>query len=321
MQTDSAFARLVALPENRSALAAVADLLHGLADRQSDRATLLFLHGPAGCGKTALVQALLEEAGPSACQFAAVDFPAQDKEARQSDLLVVEDLQHLPARAVEPLVQLIDHRLGRAAPLVFTALAGPRHLCHRGMPLPARLTNRLASGLVVALEPWQAPSRLLFLREMARRQGLDLPEETLTWLAESLTAGGRQLEGALRQIDALERLLPPPLDPERLREHFRSQVDAQRPTVERIAEHVGGYFRVEPKQLQSPRRSREVLVPRQVSMYLARRLTPLSLQQIGAYFGGRDHTTVLHACRKVEQALEADAALSGAVRRIYAELS
>jgi chromosomal replication initiator protein len=173
----------------------------------------------------------------------------------------------------------------------------------------------------VGLEPWQASSRHHFLRELARRRGLRGPEETVSWLAESLTAGGRQLEGALCQIDSLQRLLKKPLDADLLRKHFQGQDDAQRPTVERITEHVGGYFRVEPRQLKSARRSRDLLVPRQVSMYLARRLTALSLQQIGTFFGGRDHSTVLHACRKVELALASDAALSGAVRRIYAELA
>lgn len=94
-----------------------------------------------------------------------------------------------------------------------------------------------------------------------------------------------------------------------------------RPTVERIASRVGDYFHLEPKHLQSRRRNREALLPRQVGMYLARRLTGLSLQQIGAYFGGRDHSTVLHACRKVESALNSDLALSGAVRQLHADLA
>ena len=84
---------------------------------------------------------------------------------------------------------------------------------------------------------------------------------------------------------------------------------------------VGQHFRVEPARLCSRGRTREVLLPRQVGMYLARRLTPLSLVQIGAYFGGRDHSTVLHACRKVEQALASDAGLSGAIRQLHADLS
>src|SRR5207247_9360103 len=103
--------------------------------------------------------------------------------------------------------------------------------------------------------------------------------------------------------------------------HFAPEAEGRRPTLERIVRHVGGYFRVETVDLRSRRRSREALVPRQVGMYLARQLTELSLQQIGAYFGGRDHSTVLHAVRKVEHALAHDAGLSGAVRQLHADLA
>lgn len=346
MQTADAFARLLALPENRSALAAARDLIAALsADAGESPAPLLVLHGPSGTGKTALVQALAEElshaADRSVCLLAAVEFPlpffkpgadaevtaATDtalqrlKEARRCDLLVIEDVQHLPTRACEALAQLLDERRRRRAATVLTANRGPRHLAHRGETLPSRLTTRLAGGLVIALEPWQTPSRLRFLHEMARDRGLDVPDELLTWLAEGLTRGGRQLEGAIHQIESLNRLHGGLPDAALLREHFHSQAEAQRPTVERIARHVGACFRVEPRLLQSPRRNRAVVLARQVSMYLARQLTGLSLQQIGAWFGGRDHTTVLHACRKVEEALRSDLELSGTVRRLRAELA
>ena len=91
--------------------------------------------------------------------------------------------------------------------------------------------------------------------------------------------------------------------------------------VKRITDRVSGYFQVAPKQLLSARRTHDVLMPRQVSMYLARQLTSLSLQEIGKYFGGRDHKTVQHACKKVEAAMKADAVLCGAVRQIHAELA
>src|SRR4029077_21239148 len=96
--------------------------------------------------------------------------------------------------------------------------------------------------------------------------------------------------------------------------HFSVQVERTRPTLERIASQVGGYFRIELRQLQSRRRHRNILLPRQIGMYLARQLTALSLEQIGTYFGGRDHTTVLHACRKVAQALDHDVVLSATGR-------
>ena len=143
----------------------------------------------------------------------------------------------------------------------------------------------------------------------------------LDWLADHLTGGGRQLDGAIRQLKALQRLQAKPLRLADIRAHFDAQIDTQAPSVKRITDQVSGYFQVAPKHLLSARRSHDVLLPRQVSMYLARQLTRLSLEQIGKFFGGRDHKTVQHACKKVEAAMKADALLCGAVRQIHAELA
>jgi chromosomal replication initiator protein len=304
----------------------------------------LFLHGPAGTGKSHLVSALVNEVTRRAPQLvvrllAASDLAeggispfgndsadATEAEKCQStwdyessslgDLLIVEDLQHLPTRAAETFVQGMDYLHARQCPMVFTALAGPRHLTN----LPARITSRLVGGLVVGLEALSAPSRLILLDDKAQRRQLAVSRNVLAWLAERLTGGGRQLEGAIGQLEALSRLNRH-LDVATVVAHFSEQVEESRPTVERIAQRVGGYFRVETRQLRSRLRSRQVLLPRQVGMYLARQLTKLSLEQIGAYFGGRDHSTVLHACRKVEQALTEDAVLSGAVQQLHSDLA
>ena len=124
----------------------------------------------------------------------------------------------------------------------------------------------------------------------------------------------------MNQLETLSRQRRKPLDLPAVIEHFRDQAAANEPTVERIALQVSGYFQLDPNLLQSRSRFRNILLPRQVSMYLARQLTPLSLEQIGAFFGGRDHTTVLHACRKVERVLAEDPVLSGAVRQVHARL-
>jgi chromosomal replication initiator protein len=316
---DAGFARFIALPENASALAAVRQLVHD----PEHAAIPLFLHGPPGSGKSCLVSAVAEELG-GCCTLSANAFPLpwdQDdataaqryEEARRCNLLFVEDLHHLPARAVDSLVQLIDERQRLGLALVITANAGPAQLRHRGEALQVRLTTRLASGLVIALAPLGPASRRQFLEEQAARRGLGIAAEILDWLAGVLTGGGRQLEGALNQVAILA---PRTLD--ELRGQW--QVDANQPTVERIVRRVSDYYRVEPRQLRSPRRQRGLMLPRQVSMYLARRLTRLSLVEIGAWFGGRDHTTVLHACRKVEAAMQGDTRLSGAVRQLHAEL-
>jgi chromosomal replication initiator protein len=157
------------------------------------------------------------------------------------------------------------------------------------------------------------------LQDKAQRRQLAVSLEVLAWLAEHLS-GGRQLEGALVQLETLVRLRDRPLDLPTVANHFRPLVQANRLTVERIAQQVGSYFRIEPRHLQSRRRYRNVVVPRQIGMYLARQLTDLSLEEIGSHFGGRDHSTVLHACRKVNEALVHDLAISGAVQQLQAEL-
>ena len=327
MPTRSVLVRFLATPENRSAVAAIQDLLFGLSANDTDRLpNPLFLHGPSGSGKTYLVQALAEELtnlGVNVCSISAHDFAQKEglRAARQADLLIVEDLQYLPTRCVETLVQQFDERLRRGSPMIFTALQGPSGLKHRGLPLPVRLTNRLAGGLVVALAPMQTPSRRRLLKVLAEQMRLSVGADILDWLAEQLTGGGRQLEGAIRQLKTLQRLQSKPLRLADVRAHFRTQIEATAPTVKRIAEHVSGFFHVEVKLLPSAGRSRDVLLPRQVSMYLARQLTGLSLQKIGKFFGGRDHKTVQHACKKIEAAMKVDAALSGAIRRMHAELA
>jgi chromosomal replication initiator protein len=322
------FTHWVTRPENRSARAAVRHLAEGLAARRR-AVRLLFLHGPAGTGKTHLVNALTTTVTRRCpdlivCLLPAADCRPQDPQnphdwlsaAQACDLLVVEDVQHLPLRSVETLIGVIDDRRARGLPMVFTAAEGPGQLAR----LPERLTSRLASGLVVGLEPLAPASRLAFLEDRARRRRLDVGPDVLVWLAENVGGSARQLEGAVTRLKTLARLQGRVPDMAAVAEAFRDDADAARPSVERIIERVGRHFRVEPREVCSRRRGRNALLPRQVGMYLARMLTPLSLEQIGAHFGGRDHSTVLHACRKVEQALARDAVLSGAVRQLHADL-
>jgi chromosomal replication initiator protein len=331
--------RWVSTPENRSASVAVKRVSDCVcSDRLRRQINSLFLHGPAGTGKTQLIATLVTEVtrhatgrtvrviGADELNLALRPLNGDSSEGDsqeivasfvECDLAVVEDVQHLSAKAAATLVGLFDRRLARQAQMVFTATVGPGQLDK----LPSRLTSRLASGLVVGLLPFSPASRLVFLTDRAQRRQLAIGRDVLAWLAKHTPGSGRQLEAAIFRLETFVRQQDRLPDLAAVTAHFRTEADTARPTVERIAQRVGTYFRMETKELQSRRRCRNALLPRQIGMYLARRLTPLSLEQIGAYFGGRDHSTVLHACRKVEKELCRDATLSGAVRRLHADLA
>jgi chromosomal replication initiator protein len=319
--------------ESRAALAAirrVAECVQSM--RRRREINPLFLHGPSGTGKSHLVGALIEEVTSQRPGLTVLVMPASDvglalrneedgapvilDEARSVDLLIVEDMQHLNVRAAEALAGVIDERMRRQQQVVCTASNGPGQL----RQLSARLTSRLASGLVVGMMPPAPESRREVLKELAARRKVNVSGEVLDWVAENVGGSVRQLEGALGRLETLGRVHRRPATLDEVMPAFEEDAETRRLTVERIAQRVGRHYQLDPKELQARDRSRHVLLPRQVGMYLARKLTSLSLQQIGAYFGGRDHTTVLHACRKVEEAIESDPTLSGVVRQLHADL-
>lgn len=248
-------------------------------------------------------------------------FQDQFQVMASADLLVIEDLQFLPEKAMRPLSLMMDHMLNQQQQLVFTANTGPQLLRTRKKKrFPARLVSRLAGGLVVRMEPFGVPSRREILKEKAQALRLSLPPEILDWLAKHIGNTGREITGALHQVQMLAKVHKKKLNLEIVIDHFQQQGSHDDLTLDDISKEVCQYFQVDLQHLQSPRRFRNVTLPRQLCMYLARDLTPLSLDQIGDYFGGRDHTTVLHACRKINDSLDADSRLGGIVRQLKSVL-
>ncbi len=323
--------RFVALPENRSALKAVQRLAHfeSKPHPRSGNLPLLYLHGSPGTGKSHLVQGLLQriirrQPDRTGRIISARDLaqlvtelpktgPAPGLEFRECDLLVVEDIQHLPVTAADALSALLDQRRARRCSTVITGAGGPAALTHS-----RRLTSRLAAGLVIGLESLSPSSRRELARVLCERRRLYVADDVLDWLARTPGGGARPIIGDLIRLQRLSRVHAPPLALATVMAELPDDQDS--PVIERLADQIASRFGVTCKQLKGRNRRRSLLWPRQVAMYLARKLTKLSLARIGVCFGGYDHSTVLHACRKVEDRLKTDMGLPNELSELAARV-
>lgn len=312
-------------PENRSAVRAAQRIASG---RQS-AASPLVLHGPPGVGKSAIAGTLLREflsspVGHTARQIAAAELPRKSRttpdcdsdDLAESDLLIVEDLQHLPPRDVPDLCRLLDDRHTHHRPTVITSLHGPANLTG----FPRRLTNRLAAGLVIRLDAPGLASRRILLESFAAERNIRLAADAVDWMARAAD-GIRPLIGFVEKLKSVAKGYPAPLTAAQVQEWLVEPTAGEsKSRLQRIVTRVAAAFRVKATEVTGPSRLRAILLPRQVAMSLARDLTRLPLADIGKHFGGRDHSTVLHAVRKVQTLAGADETLAGRLRELRAEL-
>lgn len=171
-----------------------------------------------------------------------------------------------------------------------------------------RLISRVVSGLVVSIDPPELETRIAIVQNKAASKGIDLPDAVATFIANTAHSNVRDLEGALNQVSARAQFTGRPVDVELAREALQDIVGLQqkRNNIENIQNTVARHCGVRVAELRSKSRVRAVVRPRQLAMYFAKDLTALSLQEIGERFGGRDHTTVLHACRTIASLLQTD---------------
>ncbi|WP_431312127.1 chromosomal replication initiator protein DnaA [Sphingomonas immobilis] len=325
------FDRFVVDPSNRVAFNAA----RALAEPGVPRFSPLFLHGGTGQGKSHLMHAigaayLLAVPQANVILMSAERFMfdfvqairARDTHGfkarlRAADLLLIDDLQFIAGKdsTQEEFFHTINEVMGAGKRLVISADRCPQGL--DGIEL--RITSRLSCGLVADIK---APD-LTLRRAVLARKLIDMPEvsapaEVLDLLAARITANIRDLEGALNRLVAYSQLTGDPIDMDfavaTLGDMLRGA--ERRVTIDEIQKAVSAHFELKPVDLVSARRAVVVARPRQIAMYLAKRLTTRSLPEIGRKFGGRDHSTVIHAVRRIEELRDKDRDIDAAVRTL-----
>lgn len=315
---------------NRVALAAARTIAE--AGSSAVRFNPLFIHASVGLGKTHLLQAIAAAALQRQEKARVVYLTAEyfmwrfatairdnnalsfKEQLRDIDLLVIDDMQFLQGKSIQhEFCHLLNTLLDSAKQVVVAADRAPSEL----ESLDVRVRSRLQGGVALEVAAPDYDMRLEMLRRrlsLAQMEdaSLDIGEEILSHVARTVTGSGRELEGAFNQL-LFRQSFEPNLSIDRVDEllgHLTRAGEPKRIRIEEIQRIVARHYNVSKQDLLSNRRTRTIVKPRQVAMYLAKMLTPRSLPEIGRRFGGRDHTTVLHAVRKIEDLVGADGKLA-----------
>ncbi|MEO3386618.1 chromosomal replication initiator protein DnaA [Mesorhizobium sp. CAU 1741] len=327
---------------NRVAFAAAKSVAE--ASASALRFNPLFIHASVGLGKTHLLQAIAAEAirlKPNArvvyltaeyfmWRFATAirdNYALHLKEQlRDIDLLIIDDMQFLQGKSIQhEFCHLINMLLDSAKQVVVAADRPPSEL----ESLEPRVRSRLNGGVALEMASPDYDMRLCILRQryaaaMVDMPALSIPEEILSHIAQTVTGSGRELEGAFNQI-LFRQTFEPEMSIDWVKEvlgNIYSTGEPKRVRIEDIQRIVARHYNVSKTELLSNRRTRTIVKPRQVAMYLAKVMTPRSLPEIGRRFGGRDHTTVLHAVRKIEGLSDSDNTMAQEIellKRLIAE--
>jgi len=277
----------------------------------------LFIYGGVGLGKTHLVHAignklLTDQPNSKVLYIHAEQFVSDVVKAYQRktfdefkqryhslDLLLIDDVQFFANkdRTQEEFFNAFEALLAKKSHIVMTSDTYPKGLTD----IHERLVSRFDSGLTVAIEPPELEMRVAILIRKAELEGATMPEEVAFFVAKNVRSNVRELEGALRKILAYSRFNQKDISIQLTREALRDLLSIQNRqiSVENIQKTVADFYKIKVADMYSKKRPASIARPRQIAMYLAKELTQKSLPEIGELFGGRDHTTVLHAVRKM----------------------
>jgi chromosomal replication initiator protein len=320
LHPDYTFDDFVVGPSNRLAHASCVAVSQSLGQTYNP----LFLYGNAGLGKTHLLHAVCHEVrrrldGAIIQLLSCEDFVNRfiraieqgniagfHSQFRTVDALVIDDVQFLREReqSQEEFFHTFNALYNNGKQIILSADSPPNQI----PSLEARLISRFNWGLVARIDPPSYETRIAIVQKKAHLRGLDLGDEVAEYIGRRVQANIRELEGALTTIYALATTMQEPVTLELAQQALEGQISlaARHIRISDIIDVVTQHFDVRVTDLLSKRRSQSITVPRQICMYLARTMTRHSLEEIGGHLGGRDHTTVMHACSRVAEAKESD---------------
>ena len=330
------FENFIEGPSNQMARAAA--LL--VAEQPGGQYNPLFIYGGVGLGKTHLMHSLANQLGEQggakkrvayvqserfvndmirALQHGKID--SFKEQYRSLDVLLIDDIQFFAnkERSQEEFFHTFNTLMEGRHQIVLTSDRYPKEISG----LEERLKSRFGWGLIASVDPPELETRVAIAMSKAQQQGIALPESVAFFLAQRISSNVRELEGALRRVLATARFTQRPVSLDLAREALRDLLAVQQKlvTIENIQSTVANYYRIRTSDLSSKNRSRSITRPRQVAMSLAKELTRHSLPEIGNAFGGRDHSTVLHACRKIRELRNLDAQMDADYQNLVKQLS
>ncbi len=310
-----------------------------VAEAPADAYNPLFLYGGVGLGKTHLMHAIghyiLQQRPETRLEYVTSETFTIElvtaiqtnrniqfrEKYRSVDVLLIDDIQFIAGRdsTQEEFFHTFNALFNAGKQIVISSDRPPKEIAH----LEERLRSRFLSGLIADIQRPDLDTRCAILHSKAREEGIDVQEDVIQMIAQNVDSNIRELEGSLTRLSAYSNLSGKEISLELAQEALKEIISEHQPrsvTCEDVLNAVSAYYSVTVEDLVGPRRSRNITVPRQMIMYLSRLLTDTSLPKIGDMLGGRDHSTVLHGCAKIESLIQTAPPIKAAVADLSKQL-
>ncbi|MTQ97675.1 chromosomal replication initiator protein DnaA [Pseudoflavonifractor sp. BIOML-A6] len=333
---DYTFDRFVVGSSNKFAHAAAL----AVAEHPAHSYNPLFIYGESGLGKTHLLYAIAHKIHAAHPDFRVIYIKGDNftnelvqairegrnqefrEKFRSADVFLMDDVQFIAGResSQEEMFHTFNTLYEAGRQIVFTADRPPKEM----MRLDDRLKTRFEWGLPVDIQPPDYETRVAIIKNKAIRRGMNLPDPVLRYIADNITSNVRQIEGTVNKILAFQELMGESVDVETVtravRDMFKEKAEFL-PSSDVIIEEVCKFYNIENDALRGQGRTKDTALARQIAMYLIRRMTSLSLKEIGREFEGRDHTTVMHSIERVENLMKTNPEIAEIIKDLNANIN